>query len=104
MFVVDELARELTFFENDFHARDQQGDWAAHHLKGVSEGRRTSIPIEKREPLRVELEAFARAVREGTPPAVSPDDALAAMAVAEALIRAAETHAAVTLPLPATAR
>ncbi len=104
MFVVDELARELTFFENEFHARDQQGDWAAHHLKGVSEGRRTSIPIEKREPLRVELEAFARAVREGTPPAVTPDDALAAMAVAEALICAAETHTAVTLPLPATAR
>ncbi|MGH7622793.1 MAG: Gfo/Idh/MocA family protein, partial [Gemmatimonadaceae bacterium] len=105
MFVVDYLARDLTFFENDFHARDQQGDWAAHHLKGVSEGRRTVLKVDKREPLRVELEAFARAVREGTPPAVSADDALAAMAVAEALVRAAETHAAVTLsPLPATAR
>ena len=101
MFVVDYLARELTFFQNDFEARDQQGAWAARHLKGVSEGPRTQLKIDRREPLRVELEAFARAVREGTPPDVSPDDALAAMAVADALVRAAETHAAVTLPVPA---
>ncbi|MBF6600224.1 MAG: Gfo/Idh/MocA family oxidoreductase [Dehalococcoidia bacterium] len=103
MFIVDELARELTFFENDFHARDQQGDWAAHHLKGVSEGRRTSIVIDKREPLRAELEAFARTVADGAPPAVTADDALAAMAVAEALVRAAETHAAIELVQPAPA-
>ena len=101
MFVVDYLARELTFFENDFEARDQHGAWAARHLKGVSEGPRTQLKVEKREPLRVELEAFAAAVRDGTPPAVSPDDALAAMAVAEALVRAAETHAAVALPVAA---
>jgi predicted dehydrogenase len=101
MFIVDELARELTFFENDFEAHDQPGDWAARHLKGVTEGATRRLTVEKREPLRVELEAFARAVRDGTRPDVSPDDALAAMAVAEALIRAAETHAAVPVPVPA---
>ena len=98
MFVVDYLARELTFFENDFQPRDQAGGWAARHLKGVSEGPVHLLKVDKREPLRVELESFARAVRDGTPPAVSPDDALAALAVAEALVRAAETHMAVTLP------
>ncbi|MEX2246318.1 MAG: Gfo/Idh/MocA family oxidoreductase [Dehalococcoidia bacterium] len=97
MFVVDYLARELTFFENDDAPPRQPADWAAHHLKGVSEGRVHRIPVEKREPLRVELEAFVRCVREGAPPPVSPDDALAAMAAAEALVRAARSGEAVTL-------
>jgi predicted dehydrogenase len=101
MFVVDYLARELTFFAND-HPRDQEGDWAARHLKGVSEGEVRRIAVEKREPLRLELEAFARCVRHGTPPDVSASDALAAMAAAEALVRAARLGEAVSLPLPAT--
>jgi predicted dehydrogenase len=105
MFVVDYLARELTFFENDHPAARAAApsgigaDWAAHHLKGVSEGPVRAIKIEKREPLRVELESFAKAVRAGTPPAVSPEDGIAAMAAAEALVRAATTGEHVTLPL-----
>jgi UDP-N-acetylglucosamine 3-dehydrogenase len=98
MFVVDYLARELTFFENDAAPRERQpADWAARHLKGVSEGAVHAIKIDKREPLRVELEAFVRAVRDGTPPAVSPDDALAAIAVSEALVRAASSGVAVAV-------
>ena len=96
MFVVDYLARNLTFFEND-HPRGQGADWAAHHLKGVSEGAVHLLEVEKREPLRVELEAFAAAVRNGTPPSGSPDDGIAAMAAAEALVRAARTGEHVTL-------
>ncbi len=108
MFVVDYLARDLTFFEND-HPRGGGAaragiadDWAAHHLKGVSEGPVHVLKIEKREPLRVELESFVEAVRTGTPPAVSPEDGIAAMAAAEALVRAAATGAQVGLPLQAT--
>jgi UDP-N-acetylglucosamine 3-dehydrogenase len=97
MFVVDYLARELTFFENG-HVSGQPVDWAAHHLKGVSEGPSRAIAIEKREPLRTELEAFVAAVRDGTPVAVTADDGIAAMAAAEALVTAAETGASVTLP------
>jgi predicted dehydrogenase len=103
MFVVDYLARELTFFENadsrgrPSHTDDQPADWAAHHMKGVSEGAVHRIAIEKREPLRVELESFARAVRDGSAPDVSPEDALAAIEVAEALVRSARDGAAVEL-------
>jgi predicted dehydrogenase len=108
MFVVDYLARELTFYENAHVtgppvAEGQPVDWAARHLKGVSEGPVHMLHIEKREPLRVELEAFARAVRDGTPVAVTADDGLAAMAAAEALVRSAITGASVSLPLGATA-
>jgi predicted dehydrogenase len=109
MFVVDYLARELTFYENaDVRNAPsppgqavvdaaQPADWAAHHLKGVSEGPVHRIPIEKREPLRVELEAFVRCVRDGTPPEVSPEDALAAIEVSEALVRSAAHGIAVEL-------
>jgi predicted dehydrogenase len=104
MFVVDYLARELTFFENADHdssgrrpTGDQPADWAARHMKGVSEGPVQRIPVEKREPLRVELESFVRAVRNSTPPAVSPEDALAAIEVAEALVRSAAQRVPVEL-------
>lgn len=107
MFVVDYLARVLTFYEND-HPREDGAptstvadDWAAHHLKGVSEGPVHVLELGKREPLRVELESFVEAVRSGTPPAVSPQDGIAAMAAAEALVRAASTGEHVTLPLEA---
>jgi UDP-N-acetylglucosamine 3-dehydrogenase len=102
MFVVDYLSRDLTFYENDDAPRGQAPDWAAHHLKGVSEGAMHRIDVDKREPLRVELEAFVAAVRDGTPPPISPDDGLAAMAAAEALVRSARSGESVALPLAAS--
>jgi UDP-N-acetylglucosamine 3-dehydrogenase len=96
MFRVDYLARELTFYENG-HPRAESTGWAARHARGVTEGPVRAIEIEKREPLRVELEAFVAAVRNGAPPAVSPDDGIAAIAAAEALVRAARTGAPVVL-------
>ncbi|MBI5289093.1 MAG: Gfo/Idh/MocA family oxidoreductase [Chloroflexi bacterium] len=103
MFVVDYLARELTFFENPQAAPTDDPAWAAHHGKGVAQGPRTEIAIEKREPLRVELEAFVGAVRTGSAVAVTAEDGLAAMRAAEALIRAANSGHGVDLPLPAEA-
>ena len=96
MFVVDYLARELRFYENA-GAVGEPGDWAAHHLKGVREGEARLLPVEKREPLRLELEAFAAAVRSGAPVPVTADDGLAAMHVAEALVRAAAVGEAVAV-------
>jgi predicted dehydrogenase len=103
MFVVDYLAHSLTFFENDHHQREEPAGWAARHTKGVSEGPVREIDVEKREPLRVELEAFVAALREGGPPPVSPDDAIAAMEAAEALVSAGATGDDVSLPQRASA-
>lgn len=97
MFVVDYLARELTFYENEAAGTVEAAGWAARHLKGVSEGPVHRLHVDKQEPLRVELEAFARAVREGTPPEVTPEDAIAAIAVSEALVRSAGSGVAVEL-------
>jgi UDP-N-acetylglucosamine 3-dehydrogenase len=59
MFVVDYLVQDLYFYAND-HALVH---WAAlQNLSSVSEGSMTRYRVEKREPLRVELEQFAIAV------------------------------------------
>jgi predicted dehydrogenase len=99
MFVVDYLARSLTFYENDHHQHEEPAGWAARHTKGVSEGPVRRIDVARREPLRVELEAFADAVRSGGPPPVSPEDALAAMTAAEALVLAGASGEDVSLPV-----
>lgn len=100
MFVIDYLARDLTFYENA-HPREDSPGWGARHRKGVSAGEVHRIPIEKREPLKSEIEAFVAAVRDGGRAAVSADDGLAAMAVAAALVRSARMGERVSLPLAA---
>lgn len=96
MFVVDYLSRTLIFYENSAApAPASDPDWASRHEKGVTEGRKIEISIDRREPLRSELEAFVAAARGDAPVAVTADDGLAAMRAADALIRAAAHGAAV---------
>jgi predicted dehydrogenase len=85
MFVVDYAAQSLAFYEN-FDAAAREGRYAS-----VTEGPMTRYPIPNREPLRVELEAFRDAVLAGGPPPVSALDGMAALAIAEALVRSGET-------------
>ncbi len=101
MFVVDYLTSELRFYENAW--REQEApDWQALAvLTGVSEGGMERPRVDKREPLRVEIEAFVEAVRSHGPSPVPADDGLAAMAVADALVESARTGRAVE---PATGR
>ena len=49
------------------------------------------IGVEKKEPLRAELEAFVGSVTGGLPPAMDPADALAAVEVAEKLVESGQT-------------
>lgn len=96
MFVVDYLSRTLIFYENSAApAPTTDPAWASRHEKGVTEGRKIEIAVDKREPLRSELEAFVAAARGDAPVAVTADDGLAAMRAADALIRAAARGAAV---------
>ena len=85
MFVVDYTEQSLIFYEN-FAAAAREGSPAS-----VTEGPMTRYPIANREPLRAELEAFRDAVANGTQSPVSAHDGMAALAVAEALVRSGET-------------
>ncbi|MCC6381718.1 MAG: Gfo/Idh/MocA family oxidoreductase [Dehalococcoidia bacterium] len=91
MFAVDYAAQSLTFYEN-FAASAREGAIAS-----VTEGPMTRYPVANREPLRAELEAFRDAVLGAGPPPVSAYDGMAALAVAEALVRSAEQGSPVSV-------
>jgi predicted dehydrogenase len=88
MFVANLLTQDLFFYEND---AANGLDW--NHmsvLRGVSEGQMVRLKIQRREPLRVELEAFAAAARGETVELVTGQDGLAALALALDLVRAGQ--------------
>ncbi len=85
MFHADDLTQDLYFYENA-----EASDLTWNHLsmlKGVSEGKMLRYPIQRYEPLRAELEAFADAVLNNQPVPVRGEDGLAALRLALALVQ-----------------
>lgn len=95
MFVANYLTQDLALYEND--AAPQGGDWPELAVMGVAEGRMIRFKINKKEPLRQELDAFATAVRTGSAPPVRGEDALLALAVAQKLVESGATGAPLLL-------
>jgi predicted dehydrogenase len=62
----------------------------------VAEGAAVRRHVERREPLAVELGAFAAAVRHGAPPPVDPRQAMVALLMARALVDAANRGVAIS--------
>jgi len=95
MFVANYLTQDLDFFENvqaDSH-------WESFGvLQGVGEGNMTRLRVERREPLAAQLSAFATAVAADTEPAVSGEDGLAALALAQAVVESGCTGKVVDMP------
>jgi UDP-N-acetylglucosamine 3-dehydrogenase len=89
MFLFDDLNQELSFYENQEANGDQWASLALLH--GVSVGRMIRYPINRREPLRAELEAFVASVRDDLPVPVSAEDGLLALELALALVRSGQT-------------
>jgi predicted dehydrogenase len=83
MYVADYLSQELSFVANPSD-------------DSVTAGPFESLPVTRREPLRVELEAFANAVRTGGPPPVEPREALVALQLARAMVEAANSGTALS--------
>ncbi len=86
MFVVNYLTQELTFYEHPTKATEW--DQLAGMQGGV-EGDMVRYALERREPLRLQWEAFIDAVRRGGPAPVDGSDGLAALATAQAIRTAA---------------
>jgi len=85
MFTADYLAQDLVRWANPADAT-------------VAEGDREPIAVERREPLVVELEEFARAVRDGGPAPVDPHEAMVALLLARALVDSANSGSAIAGP------
>lgn len=90
MFKVDYLTQDLVLYEN---AKANGGDWdTLRVLRGVSEGRMIRYHIDKREPLRAEHEAFYTTVRGEAPVAVTGEDGLRALELAQAVVASGLEH------------
>ncbi len=97
MFRVDYLTQDLYFYENQDAlpvAWDQMS-----MLKGVSEGRMIRFPVSKTEPLKRELQAFARSIQDDTPVPVPGEDGLAALSAALALVQSGIEHRPIEVQL-----
>jgi UDP-N-acetylglucosamine 3-dehydrogenase len=89
MFVVNYLSQDLEFYEN-VNAR---GTWESLQVfRGVAEGRMIRYPISRREPLSLELQAFARSVLHDEPFPVSGADGLEALMLAMCLVQAGQEN------------
>lgn len=88
MFVVNYLSQDLYFYENDYAA----GGWESLGiLKGVGEGNMVRLRIDKREPLRVELESFVNAVINDRRPLVGGKDGSRALVLARRLVESGQS-------------
>jgi UDP-N-acetylglucosamine 3-dehydrogenase len=89
MFVVNYLTQDLYFYENPEAAIEWE---ALGVLRGTGEGDMVRYALERREPLRVEWEAFLAALGGDAAPAVTGTDGLAAMSTARAIQTSGEVH------------
>jgi predicted dehydrogenase len=86
---VDYLTQNLFFYEHPV----QPTEWdALAGMRGPGEGDMVRYALPRREPLRVEWEAFLDALRTGGPAPVSGRDGLAALSTARAIQEAGRTH------------
>jgi predicted dehydrogenase len=91
-FVADTSTGDLTFFRNGTVATEWE---AVSAFRGVSEGDMTRFAIAKREPLRLEHEAFRDAVLGERFDVVTMEEGLRTLEVVEGVIRSAATGDAV---------
>lgn len=95
-FVADALSADLTFYANG-SVKVVRDDIA--QFRGVSEGDVIRYAIAKPEPLRVEHENFRDAVLGKESRIVTMEEGLSTLAVAEAMIRSANTGVTVTIEI-----
>lgn len=93
-FVADTLSADLTFYENGTVTTQWESVAA---FRGVSEGSVTRYALTKREPLRLEHEAFRDAVLGVSNNVVSMEEGLQTVRVAEAVLESARDSSVVTL-------
>lgn len=97
LFRVDYLTQDLYFYEN---ATANGEDWdTIRMLRGVSEGRMIRHVVAKKEPLRAEQEAFLAAVRGEAPVAVTGQDGLKALELAQAVVTSGLENRPIQFPI-----
>lgn len=93
-FVADTISADLTFIENGTFETEWESMAA---FRGVSEGSSTRFALAKREPLKMEHEAFRDAILGKSMNIVTLKEGLATLRVAEACLKSAKSNVVVTL-------
>lgn len=93
-FVADTIVGDLTFFENGTVNTEWESVMA---FRGVSEGTMVRYALAKREPLRLEHEAFRDAILGRDSRVVTMREGLENVRVAEAILASAESSTSVSL-------
>ena len=89
MYLTDYLTQDVYWYQNTAMA----DTWDSLSLfRGATEGDMVRIHIDKKEPLRAELESFVAAVRDDREPEVSGVDALAAIDLSLTLAESGRSH------------
>jgi predicted dehydrogenase len=89
MYLANYLTQDVYWYKNSYDA----DTWETIGLfKGVREGDMVKVNIQKKEPLRVELEAFIEAVLKDQEPRVTGNDGLRTLYLAQKLIEAGKSH------------
>jgi predicted dehydrogenase len=78
MYVADYLDQDLVFYANPADDSVAEGEMVRRH-------------VERREPLAIELEEFARAARDGGPAPVDPREAMIALLLARTMVESASS-------------
>jgi predicted dehydrogenase len=86
MFELDYLTQRLTFTRSDLAGQQLIGGYAPTFAGEVLE-----VDVRTHEPLKAQLDAFARAIRTGDRPYVDAEDGAWAVRIATALLEAAST-------------
>ena len=95
MFRADYLTQDLYYFENAETSGLPYEPLSV--LRGISEGAMTRFALQRREPLRAELEAFLAAARGEDASVVSAHDGMQALRLALSLVESGERGQAVEL-------
>jgi len=89
MYLVDYLTQDVFWYQNRF----SESSWGNLSMfRGMLEGDMVKIHIQKKEPLRAELESFIMAVRNNEKPLVDGEDGVATLKVVQKLIESGNKH------------
>ena len=94
MFKADYLTQELHFFKNEF--TDKYIDWEKRRLN-VIPGDIIKIDIEKKEPLKNELQSFIDCITDDSDPAITGQDGLESLNIALKFLESSKNNEVIDL-------
>ena len=84
MYLVDYLKQDIYLYENSAYAAGDRENIGT--FKGIVEGEVRKLHVDKKEPLKIEIESFIKAIADDHKPEESGEDGLATLLVAQKLL------------------